>query len=125
MHALAYTLSAFAGAAFICIGIFALVLPDRLSREYGVPVTGRGALAFVRATGARDVALGIIVLAATVANAELLLRVTVATGCFVALGDFALAYDGAERRIRPQQITHLAGAIGFAVILLLLFHVRR
>jgi len=125
VYALAHTLSAFAGAAFIFIGAFALVMPGRLSRGYGVPITGRGALAFVRATGARDVALGIILLAATAANAEWLLRVIVATGCIVALGDFALAYDGAGRQIRLQQVTHLAGAIAFAIILLLLFQVRR
>ena len=125
MPDLGRALSAFAGGAFVLIGAFAIALPAQLARGYGIPVSGRDALSFVRATGARDAALGIILLAATVSGTEPLLRVVVATGCAVALADFALAYGGAGRQLRPQHLTHLAGAIAFAVIFLLLFHARR
>lgn len=120
MHAIAHALAALAGSAFILIGAFALVLPARLARAYGLPAAERVAFAFVRATGVRDVALGTILLAALIGGSEFLLRVIVATGGIIALADFALAFTGAGRKMQPQHATHLAGAIAFAVIFVFL-----
>lgn len=120
MHAIAHGLSLAAGAAFILIGSFALAVPQRLARTYGSPVTERGGLAFVRATGIRDMALGAVLIAAVLHGDAFLLRVVIASGCIIALADLAIAYTGAERRLRPEHAAHLAGAIGFALILIFL-----
>lgn len=42
------------------LGLSTLPLPALMSGVYGVPVTDPSALSFVRATGARDVAIGLI-----------------------------------------------------------------
>lgn len=96
------------------------MVPARLSRAYGLSATEPVARAFVRATGARDIALGVILYAAVLGGNDFLLRVVVASGCIVALADFVLAYAGAGKKLRPQHATHLAGAIGFALILFFL-----
>ncbi len=120
MHAIAHALAIAAAAAFFLIGAFAVTLPVRLSRAYGLPATEPVARAFVRATGARDMALGVILFAAVLSGSAVLLRIIVASGCVVAIADFALAYGGAGRTLQPQHATHLAGAIGFALILFFL-----
>ena len=120
MHAIAHVLAFIAGAAFLLIGGFALAFPARLARDYGLPTSERAALAFVRATGARDIALGIILWAAVLSGNVPLLRVIAASGCIVALVDFAIAYAGADRTIQPQHATHLAGATAFGIILIFL-----
>jgi Domain of unknown function (DUF4267) len=46
------------GLALIAIGLAALVATDFAAQQYGVPAMGDTARAYVRATGARDVAIG-------------------------------------------------------------------
>jgi hypothetical protein len=55
-------LASLAALAFIAIGLGALAAPAPSARQYGLGAEG-GTLGFVRALGARDVALGAIVAA--------------------------------------------------------------
>lgn len=55
-------LAAILGVALIVIGITALVAPGFAAAQYGIDATTSSALVFVRAAGARDIAIGGILL---------------------------------------------------------------
>jgi hypothetical protein len=99
------------GAAFAAIGAGALVAPRLSAGQYGLPTDDPTALAFVRALGARDIAIG----GALISNRDD--RPALARICFwstiAAFADAAAV--GSIRGIRPQHIIHISG--GFALAL--------
>ncbi|MDE2483489.1 MAG: DUF4267 domain-containing protein [bacterium] len=101
------------------IGVLALLAPERLARSYGVPVTERAALAFVRATGVRDILIGAIVAGATYLHDALTLAALAVIGFVLSVADFTIAFSF-ERRFRTEQLAHVGGAVGFAVLFALL-----
>jgi hypothetical protein len=112
-------LTGLASAGLLAVGGLALVAPSRLSKSYGVPVDDRNALAYVRATGARDFALGGIFAANVCLQDSRSLLILSVAGVALALSDFAIAYTWA-RRFQSEHLAHLGGAFGFAVISALL-----
>jgi len=103
----------------VAVGALALFSPRRLSRSYGVEVRDRASLVWVRATGARDVALGLI-LAYIAFHQELVeILFLCVIGFVLAIADFLLAVTFA-RRIRSEHVAHLGGAVAFLVIIVLL-----
>ncbi|MHB8461296.1 MAG: hypothetical protein ACYDA1_01485, partial [Vulcanimicrobiaceae bacterium] len=60
---LAITLCYLAAIALLVIGLLALIAPATLSQSYGVVVDDAKAFVYVRATGARDCLLGLILIA--------------------------------------------------------------
>ncbi|GAC1355007.1 MAG: hypothetical protein NVSMB31_15340 [Vulcanimicrobiaceae bacterium] len=107
-------LSLAAGAVFFLIGVAALTQPAILSHLYGLYVHERNGRGFVRATGARDVAFGLLVVAFAFFS-PLALIVTLAAGAFLGLADFFIVWTG-NRRFEPVLWTHVAGCIGLTVI---------
>jgi hypothetical protein len=104
------------------IGVAALAAPRELSQLYGTPVRETNAIAFVRATGVRDVLLaGILAFAQAGAFAPVA-TVTCAAGALLAAADFVLTLGAADGRLRREHLSHIGGFVGFALIAFLSMH---
>ena len=114
------TLSYLAAIALLVIGALALVAPGILSQSYGVAVDDPRAFVYVRATGARDVLLGLILVASAYLGDILQLMIICSAGLVLSLADFLIAFLASGRRLAPQLFAHLGGIVGFAIILALL-----
>jgi hypothetical protein len=98
------------GFAFFALGIGALVAPGIASAQYGLPVTDRTALALVRAVGARDLVLGIIVLLLLAARNRSALELVLGVSTLAAVGD-AVAVSSGRSDAGPEQLgVHVGGA---------------
>jgi hypothetical protein len=109
-----------AGIALVAVGAGALLKPGGLSQSYGLPVDPGNGLQFVRACGARDIVLGLILIANAYLRDVPHLIVVVGAGLVLSLADFAIAFAGGGGRLHRQHVTHVGGAVAFAVILVLL-----
>lgn len=94
------------GSAFVALGAGGVLAPRFSSRCFGVPVDDASALAYVRATAARDLIFGVLILAAQ-DDEDALGRLFFWTS-FAGVAD-ALAVARA-RGIRPVHVVHLGGA---------------
>lgn len=119
MYDVALKLCGLAAIGLLAIGVLALISPQRLSRSYGVEVNESPSFVWVRATGARDIVLGALLAAATIVDDTTLLLVLCAAGLVLSLTDFTLAFAFA-RRLRSEHGAHLAGAIAFVVVIVLI-----
>lgn len=98
-------LSIAAAVDVLGVGVLGMLFPEPLSEAFGVPASEPEALAFVRAASVRDIAIGAIVLAASLDEESCVLPVALGAGIGISAADFA-----ATRR--P---IHAAGAALFAV----------
>ena len=114
MTAIASVFAFTAGAGFILIGTAALIAPAILSHLYGAYVHERRGHAFVRATGARDIAFGILVLAFAAQSQPAALFWTLATGVLIAAADFVVVWS-VNRRWENELAGHAAGFVFLAV----------
>ncbi len=103
-------LTAASGAAFIALGAGALIAPKTFSGLFGLPAEEPTALAYVRATGARDALLGALVLASR-NDAPALRRIL---GFSALLGLVDAITVAALRGPRPQHIAHIGGFLALA-----------
>ena len=102
-------LSLIAGAGFLLIGIAALARPAILSHLYGLYVHEKNGHGFVRATGARDAAFGILLIVFAFTS-PLALFVTLLTGAALALADFAIVWRS-NGTFEPVLYSHLFGLV--------------
>ena len=111
----------------IIVGVWALVSPHTLSREYGVQVEGHEAAGFVRATGIRDVAIGIVLAATAYLHLLGLLAIVAAVGIAVSIGDlWVVSQHGGLRRFHRAHAIHASGVVAFIlVVAMALFAVGR
>lgn len=119
MYDVAIKLSGLAAFGLLGVGILAIVLPRKLSRSYGVEVSDRAAFVWVRATGARDIILGVILGITALVDATTLLLAVCAAGFVLSLVDLTLAITFA-RRLRSEHGAHIGGAIVFLVVVALI-----
>ena len=103
-----------AATLLVVIGAGGAVAPKVSAGQFGIPAADPAALAFVRATGMRDVVLGAIVFA-SLADAKALRRVLGWTS-LVGLAD-ALTL-ASVRGLRPQHAVHLGGFAALALLAL-------
>lgn len=103
-------------ALFIAIGGGAVAAPRFSAGQYGVPARDADALAFVRASGARDVLLGALILASLGERAAL--RRTLAWSSLVGLIDAGIVF--ARRGPRFAHVFHLGGFAALALAALAL-----
>ena len=99
------------GAAFLALGTGAVIAPQTFSRAFGLPTRDPVALAYVRATGARDAVLGALILASR-DDAAGLRRIL---GFSSVLGAIDAVSVAALRGPRLQHIAHLGGFAALAV----------
>jgi len=97
----------------IALGTGAVVLPASAAGQFGIPTDDPDALAFVRAAGARDVALGCVLLALPGEQDR-----RRALGCIAVLGLIDAAIGLGARGPRPAQAIHVAGFVATALIAL-------
>lgn len=102
--------AALGGLAFVAIGLGALFTPGRSSVQYGLPATDRAALALVRAIGARDIVLGIIVLVLLARKDRAAVGVVLATSVLAAAGDAAAVTTGRSDAAPRHLVVHIGGA---------------
>ncbi len=93
-------------AGLVGIGIAALVAPGTLSRLFGAPVAEANAIAFVRAAGARDILIAVILAYAHTRDITSVVTVTLAAGALLALTDYLLTRHPA----------HIVGVVVFAIL---------
>jgi hypothetical protein len=127
VSAAAYGLGWVIAAVLVGVGIYALVAPKQLGRHYGVAVEGHDAQGYVRATGARDIALGVILAATAYFHLLVLLIVVAVVGVAVSIADsWIVWHHGHARRLHPAHAIHASGIIAFIlVIAMALFAIGR
>jgi hypothetical protein len=105
------------GAALMLLGLCVLVAPVALGSQFGVGVHGDSAAAFVRATGVRDVALGIVLVAIALLPSSPLLITFACVGMAVSLADLTIAARHSGKRMQLAYLVHAGGLLAFAALL--------
>jgi hypothetical protein len=102
--------AALVGLALIAVGVGALLAPRMASQQFGIVLDDPRALAFIRAIGARDLLIGVLLLLLAVAGSRELLAWAMAASALIALVDYAVvSAAGAGSRARAL---HAIGGIG-------------
>jgi hypothetical protein len=109
-----------AAAGLLAVGVLGILFPAPLAHSFGMPLQDESTTVFVRATAVRDVALGAVLLAASVRGSREVLLVAIGACLVISLADFANAFYGSGRALHRQHVVHIGGAALFAVILALL-----
>lgn len=122
-----YILAWIIAIVLIGVGIYALISPHALGRHYGVEVEGHKAAGFVRATGIRDIAIGVVLAAAAYLHSLPLLIVIAVVGIIVSITDFVIvSHHGGAHRFHPAHGIHASGVVAFIlVIAMALFAIGR
>jgi hypothetical protein len=107
--------AAIGGLAFIAIGVGGLLAPGISSAQYGLPTTDRTALALVRAIGARDVVLGIIVLVLLATRNRSALELVLGVSIIAAAGDASAVTTGRDDAGPRELAVHVGGATALFV----------
>lgn len=113
-----YYLGWIVAVVLVVLGLYALASPQALARGYGVSADGHDAHGYVRATGIRDVALGVLLGATAYFHSLPLLIVFAAVGIVVSVADLAIVWHhGHERRLHAAHGIHASGVVAFVLII--------
>ncbi len=107
-------LARFMAAALCTVGAGAILAPRTSARIYGFTTTDPAALAFVRAAGARDVALGLLIAVTSRLERREAVTAAVGAGVIVAAADVVIAAGG-KPRARSSLGVHASGAVALGV----------
>jgi hypothetical protein len=114
------TLCGLVAALLLALAGGAAVAPEALAATYGIPLGTPGDAAYVRALGARDGVLGLLIAAFLAGGERRALRVTIALCALAGAGDFAIVF-GARRLAAPASLAiHGSGTLGLAGLWVLL-----
>jgi uncharacterized protein DUF4267 len=108
-----YLLAWLVAVLLIGIGVAAGLVPRAVAWGFGMPANDAAAQLYVRATGSRDLILGLILIVQIVHGATGILAPSLALGAFIAAGDLALVLGTPGTR-RSAGVVH-----GGSVVLLL------
>ena len=109
-------LSALAALSFLGLGAGSYFAPAALAENYGLPAKDETAFAYVRALGARDAVIGLIVLTFLIAKARGPLGATVALSALVGASDFAIVYGARGLAAKKNLAIHGVGTVGLLVV---------
>jgi Domain of unknown function (DUF4267) len=102
----------------VAVGLYALVMPSDLAHRYGVAARGHDAAGWVRATGIRDLALGVALGATAYLHAIVLMIVLAVMGIVVSATDLGIVWHhGGLRRPHAAHAIHASGIVAFVLIL--------
>jgi len=93
------------GAALCAVGVGGLLAPEVLAKNYGIPATTPEAHAYVRATAARDLVLGLLILRFSARGERGAVAATLAISTIAALT------DGINAAGTPSVAIHAGGAV--------------
>ncbi len=108
--------SALVAASFLGLGAGALVAPRALSETYGLPVDGPTGIAYVRALGARDAILGLLIAAFLVRGQRDALATTVAVSSLVGASDFVTVAGERGTAVPLSLAIHGTGTLGLLAV---------
>jgi Domain of unknown function (DUF4267) len=111
------TLCSLAALALVILGAAALINPLGMSHFYGLPVEGDAGHGFVRATGSRDLIIGLVLGAAIGYRYWPLIEILLAAGILLSVGDFWIAYHAAGKRFHRAHALHAGGIVAFVLVL--------
>jgi len=109
-------LSALVALSFFSLAAGALVAPTELAENYGLPVTGEPAVAYVRALGARDAVLGILILRFLATGARGSLGATVGLSALVGASDFSIVCAARGFDAKKNLAIHGLGTVGLVAV---------
>jgi hypothetical protein len=101
----------------VAVGVYALVAPHDLARRYGVATERHESAAFVRATGTRDVAIGVVLAATAYFHNLPLLVVFAVVGIAVTVADLGIVHRHGSPPHHAAHAIHGAGIVAFVLIL--------
>jgi hypothetical protein len=107
--------AAFGGIAFIALGIGGMAAPATSAKQYGLPTNDRIALALIRAIGARDLVLGIIVLLLLASRDRGAVGLVLAVSVLAAIGDATAVKTGRDDATTRHLAVHIGGAAALLV----------
>lgn len=107
---IARTLAGIGAVTVLGIGAAAWTWPQRSTSTYGIPADDPDTLAYVRASAARDLVMGAMVLYAAAQNDRKAMEAGLAVCAIAPAADFYLAYR--RRGAVPQLAIHGAGVLG-------------
>ncbi|GAC1545975.1 MAG: hypothetical protein NVS3B16_16040 [Vulcanimicrobiaceae bacterium] len=108
--------SALAALSFLSLAAGAFVAPTALAENYGLPVENDAARAYVRALGARDGVLGLLVITFLIAKARRPLGATVGLSALVGASDFAIVYTTRGLDAKKNLAIHGVGTVGLLAV---------
>ncbi len=111
-----YALSVCAALAFLSLGAGALAAPRALAANYGIPVEGPDQIAYLRAVGARDAVLGLLIAAFLARHEPGPLAVTLALSSLAGASDFTLVARARGRSAPLSLAIHGTGTLGLLAI---------
>jgi hypothetical protein len=109
-------LSVCAALAFLGVGSGAVAAPRALAQNYGIAVDGADQIAYVRAVGARDAILGLLILAFLARRERGPLAVTLALSAIAGASDFSLVAAARGRSAPLSLAIHGSGTVGLLAI---------
>jgi Domain of unknown function (DUF4267) len=131
--AAAFDLAWIIAVVLVGIGLYALVRPGDLARRYGVPIEKdkhetakdrheesderRQEAAYVRATGTRDIAIGVLLAATAYFRNVPLLIVFAVVGIVVSIVDLGIVHRHGDPPHHTAHAIHGSGIIAFILIL--------
>jgi len=113
-----YVLVWIVAIGLVCVGLYSLLAPRLLAGHYGVEVEHHTGEGYVRATGVRDIALGVILGAIAYTHATLLLVIFAIVAIVVSLVDLLLVRKhGGHRGMHHSHAIHASGIVACILIL--------
>lgn len=106
----------------IGVGAGALVAPRRFLQQYGIMLDDPRALAFIRAMGVRDLAIGVLLLLLAGAGSRGLLAWGMAASAMIAFVDYAVVSAAGARS--GARALHAIGGIGVLAAALVIATLR-
>ena len=120
---LGWALSAATIVSLVVVGFGALWAPRRWAALYGIVLDDRRALAFIRAMGVRDIAIGGLLAVIAYQRARTALGWGLFLTAVVALADYVVvaadrraATPGSRAHARDTRVLHATGAVGLVVV---------
>jgi hypothetical protein len=105
-------------AGLVCVGLYSLLAPRLLAGHYGVEVEHHTGEGYVRATGVRDIALGVILGAIAYTHSRSLLIIFAIVAIVVSLVDLLVVRNhGGHRGIHHSHALHASGIVASILIL--------
>jgi Domain of unknown function (DUF4267) len=113
-----YILAWIFAVGLVCVGLYSLLAPRLLAGHYGVEVEHHTGEGYVRATGVRDIALGVILGAIAYTHARSLLIIFAIVAIVVSLVDLLLVRNhGGHRGVHHSHAIHASGIVASILIL--------